>query len=340
MARPVRVADPRVLVGLVRQPRRPDGGASSTLSRHGRRRAAARGRRGARGRTAEALTLAPLAVAAVRAPRRTSRRDAGGGSPSPRRKGGMRGTRRRSRRRAECRAPRSAVATDRDGRGDRPRDFRTEATGRWDRGMTKRHRGLARRIARQRSPSRRSWRRRQSAGRGAKSRMARSPSRARRRCTSPASSGARTPTSTRSARATTRPACVGLVYETLFRYDPLKDRYIPWLATNGRWQGTTYVVTLRRGVTWSDGRPLTASRREVLVRDRQARRAPSSRRMWRTGLPARHDGRARHRALPRSAARPNYQQWDCVPLQRSRSSRSTSGRATARRRSRPATTTT
>ena len=26
---------------------------------------------------------------------------------------------------------------------------------------------------------------------------------------------------------------VGLLYETLFRYDPLKDRYIPWLATSG-----------------------------------------------------------------------------------------------------------
>ena len=30
---------------------------------------------------------------------------------------------------------------------------------------------------------------------------------------------------------------LGLVYETLFRYDPLKDQYIPWLATNGGWQG-------------------------------------------------------------------------------------------------------
>ena len=25
---------------------------------------------------------------------------------------------------------------------------------------------------------------------------------------------------------------VGLLYETLFRYDPLKDRFIPWLATS------------------------------------------------------------------------------------------------------------
>src|SRR5690349_4959196 len=32
---------------------------------------------------------------------------------------------------------------------------------------------------------------------------------------------------------------VGLVYETLFRYDPLKDQFIPWLATNGKWTGDT-----------------------------------------------------------------------------------------------------
>ena len=35
---------------------------------------------------------------------------------------------------------------------------------------------------------------------------------------------------------------LGLLYETLFRYDPLKDKYIPWLATSGKWVGTTYVV--------------------------------------------------------------------------------------------------
>ena len=27
---------------------------------------------------------------------------------------------------------------------------------------------------------------------------------------------------------------VGFAYETPFRYDPLKDRFIPWLATSGR----------------------------------------------------------------------------------------------------------
>ncbi|HEX2288211.1 MAG TPA: hypothetical protein VHH31_05585, partial [Gaiellaceae bacterium] len=47
---------------------------------------------------------------------------------------------------------------------------------------------------------------------------------------------------------------VGLVYETLFRYDPLKDRFIPWLASGGKWATKNrYVVTVRPGVKWSDG---------------------------------------------------------------------------------------
>ena len=32
---------------------------------------------------------------------------------------------------------------------------------------------------------------------------------------------------------------VGLLYETLFRYDPLKDKFMPWLATSGRWSART-----------------------------------------------------------------------------------------------------
>jgi hypothetical protein len=28
---------------------------------------------------------------------------------------------------------------------------------------------------------------------------------------------------------------VGFAYETPFRYDPLKDKFIPWLATGGGW---------------------------------------------------------------------------------------------------------
>jgi peptide/nickel transport system substrate-binding protein len=52
---------------------------------------------------------------------------------------------------------------------------------------------------------------------------------------------------------------VGLCYETLFLYDPLADKYTPWLAESGKWlDGTTYELKLRPGVNWSDGKPFTA----------------------------------------------------------------------------------
>ncbi|MFW5783391.1 MAG: ABC transporter substrate-binding protein, partial [Spirochaetota bacterium] len=50
----------------------------------------------------------------------------------------------------------------------------------------------------------------------------------------------------------------GLVYESLFLYDPLADEYIPWLATDGEWiNDTQYELTIRDGVTWSDGEAFT-----------------------------------------------------------------------------------
>src|SRR5512133_1937296 len=53
---------------------------------------------------------------------------------------------------------------------------------------------------------------------------------------------------------------VGFAYETPFRYDPLKDKFIPWLANSGKWTSkTTYTMTTRPGVKWSDGKPLTAA---------------------------------------------------------------------------------
>ncbi|MGZ4414147.1 MAG: ABC transporter substrate-binding protein [Gaiellaceae bacterium] len=51
---------------------------------------------------------------------------------------------------------------------------------------------------------------------------------------------------------------VGFAYETPFRYDPLKDHFTPWLASAGRWSSkTTYVMTVRNGVKWSDGKSMT-----------------------------------------------------------------------------------
>ena len=51
----------------------------------------------------------------------------------------------------------------------------------------------------------------------------------------------------------------GLVYEPLFLYDPIHNRYDPWLATSGTWNGTTYTIQVRNGVEWSDGTPLTGA---------------------------------------------------------------------------------
>lgn len=52
---------------------------------------------------------------------------------------------------------------------------------------------------------------------------------------------------------------VGLIYETLFVYDPLADKFTPWLAESGTWiTPTTWQVKLRPGLTWTDGKPLTA----------------------------------------------------------------------------------
>src|SRR6188472_162090 len=52
---------------------------------------------------------------------------------------------------------------------------------------------------------------------------------------------------------------VGFAYETPFRYDPLKDKFIPWLATGGGWTSkSAYTMAIRSGVKWSDGQPMTA----------------------------------------------------------------------------------
>ncbi len=51
----------------------------------------------------------------------------------------------------------------------------------------------------------------------------------------------------------------GLVYEPLFLYDPIHNKYDPWLATSGTWKGDVYTIQLRGGVKWSDGTALTGA---------------------------------------------------------------------------------
>ena len=52
---------------------------------------------------------------------------------------------------------------------------------------------------------------------------------------------------------------IGLLYEPLFVYNPLTDKMVNWLAQSGTWTASNvYTVTLRQGIKWSDGTPLTA----------------------------------------------------------------------------------
>jgi len=76
---------------------------------------------------------------------------------------------------------------------------------------------------------------------------------------------------------------LGLLYETLLRYDPLQDKFIPWLATSGKWQGRSYVVTLRNGIKWNDGRPLTAADVKFTFETGKLEGSQFST-MWKTGL--------------------------------------------------------
>ncbi len=52
---------------------------------------------------------------------------------------------------------------------------------------------------------------------------------------------------------------VGLVFENLFHYYPLENRYQPWLAESGQWlSANQYEIKLRKGVKWTDGEDFNA----------------------------------------------------------------------------------
>ncbi len=50
------------------------------------------------------------------------------------------------------------------------------------------------------------------------------------------------------------------MYEPLILYNPVKQQVVPWLATKWEWSddNKTLTFTIRDGVKWSDGQPLTA----------------------------------------------------------------------------------
>ncbi|MFZ1879634.1 MAG: ABC transporter substrate-binding protein [Gaiellaceae bacterium] len=53
---------------------------------------------------------------------------------------------------------------------------------------------------------------------------------------------------------------IGLVNETLLRYDPLANKYVNWLAQSASWTGAKqYTIVVRPGIKWSDGKTFTGS---------------------------------------------------------------------------------
>jgi len=53
---------------------------------------------------------------------------------------------------------------------------------------------------------------------------------------------------------------IGLLYESLYLYDPIADVMTPWLAESGEWtDDVTYELKIREGITWTDGQTLDAN---------------------------------------------------------------------------------
>jgi peptide/nickel transport system substrate-binding protein len=114
-------------------------------------------------------------------------------------------------------------------------------------------------------------------------------------------------TSFNALRPDSNTGTIGLLYETLFRYDPLQDKFIPWLATSGKWVGKNFVVTLRNGVKWSDGRPLVPADVKFTFETGKLEGSQYSP-MWQTGLD-RITTRA-NTVTFHFKGTPNYQEWD------------------------------
>ncbi|RKS05248.1 peptide/nickel transport system substrate-binding protein [Nocardiopsis sp. Huas11] len=52
---------------------------------------------------------------------------------------------------------------------------------------------------------------------------------------------------------------IGLAYEPLFLFDSAEGEYVPWLAESDEWTAdNVHEITLREGITWTDGEPLVA----------------------------------------------------------------------------------
>ena len=60
---------------------------------------------------------------------------------------------------------------------------------------------------------------------------------------------------------TSLPGTQGMIYEPLLYFNRMDGSIHPWLASSYQWasDGTSVTFTLRPGVKWSDGQPLTSA---------------------------------------------------------------------------------
>jgi peptide/nickel transport system substrate-binding protein len=101
---------------------------------------------------------------------------------------------------------------------------------------------------------------------------------------------------------------VGFVYETPFRYDPLKNVFKPWLANKGSWtRKNVYVMNVRPNVKWSDGTPLTAADFKFTYDKLKIPTHPQNT-LWKTGLKS--VATSGTEVVFTFSGTPNYQEWD------------------------------
>ena len=72
------------------------------------------------------------------------------------------------------------------------------------------------------------------------------------------------------------------IYEPLFIYNSMTAKYVPWLATHYTWakKNTVLTISIRKGVSWSDGEPFTAEDVAFTFNLKKKHRALDTRDSW------------------------------------------------------------